>query len=82
MDNGECTFDQNAIRSAILSVQNKKCMLVVVNSGLGSYLHVEGAGQLVAALCLHGFHLGVMEGVEGQVLHFTVVLVEGGLKNA
>ncbi len=42
------------------------------------YLNVEGPGQLVAALCLHSLHLSTMEGVKGQVLHFTIVLGGGG----
>ena len=37
-------------------------------------LHVEGSGKLVAALCLHSFHIGAMEGVESKVLHFSIVL--------
>lgn len=36
---------------------------------------MKGASQLVAALSLHGFYLCVMESMEGQMLHFTVVLV-------
>lgn len=35
---------------------------------------MKGASQLIAALSLHGLHLCVVERMEGQVLHFTVVL--------
>lgn len=41
----------------------------------GSYLHVKRASQLVAALSLHGFNFCVMESMEGQMLHFAVILV-------
>lgn len=45
-----------------------------------SDLNVKGAGQLVAALRLHGLHLCVVESVEGQVLDFAVILVSVGKK--
>ena len=50
----------------------KKGMLAT--NGFGSYLNVERASQLVAALSLHSLYLSVVEGVEGKMLHFTVVL--------
>ena len=56
--------------------QNKRRTLA--NNGFGSYLNVERASQLVAALSLHGLYLSVVEGVEGKMLHFTVVLVREG----
>lgn len=42
--------------------------------GLFLYLNMEGPGQLVTALCPHAFILSVMEGMEGQVLYFLVIL--------
>lgn len=40
-----------------------------------SYLYVKRTSQLIAALSLHGLNLCVMESVESQMLHFTVVLI-------
>lgn len=39
---------------------------------------MEGTRQLVAALSLHGLHLGVVESVQGQMLHFAVILRVAG----
>ena len=47
---------------------------MLATNGFGSYLNVERASQLVAALSLHSLYLSVVEGVEGKMLHFTVVL--------
>ncbi len=49
--------------------------LVVVLEGLVIVsLHMEGSGQLVATLSLHGLHFSAMEGVESKVLDLAVVL--------
>ena len=51
--------------------------LVVVLEGLVVVLlHVEGPRQLVAALRPHGLVLRVVEGVQGQVLHLLIVLLQ------
>ena len=53
--------------------------LVVVLEGLVVVLlDMERPGQLVAAFSLHRLHLCTVEGMESQVLDFSVVLVGGG----
>lgn len=43
-----------------------------------SNLYVEGTSQLIAALRLHGLYLRVVERMKGQMLHFTVILINKG----
>ena len=51
--------------------------LVVVLESLGEVvLNVKGSRQLVATLGPHGFVLGVVECVQGQVLDLGVVLLK------
>ena len=57
------------------TARGELCRLVVVLKGLIIiFLDMECSSQLVAALSSHGFILGVVEGMESQVLDLLVVL--------
>lgn len=51
-------------------------LIVVLERLIVIVLHVERSSQLITAFGAHRFVFGVVEGVQGQMLHFTVVLFE------
>ena len=56
--------------------QSVAYLIVILESLREIVLYVEGSGQLVTTFSSHRLVLSVVEGVQGQMLHFRVVLLE------